>query len=446
MPLTLEVTVTDINETSPPPIIPPVEPQPPTVPDPIAVTPGASQPNTPSGNISISEIITNNGTSSGSVRLVENTGNTNIVTATLPGRVSLQHDGSRTATDQDSALADLIASIVGKSPANMLEQTNVASQWLSSLAEGTFLDIRTLTFSAIEPITTPIVLTGNASNNSLSSHIEAFVIDTSALAAGTLLQLDNIEFASIVGNAVITGGSGNNIVIGDDAAQSIVLGEGDDALYGGGGDDVIGSEGGDDRLFGDNGNDELFGGAGADLLHGGRDVDVASYQGSRDDYVVTQLHSVITVSRRDDPSDVDTLINIETLRFTDDEENLSYANDLGWIAGLYAQVLGRQGDVEGVQYWAQRHEEGMSKADMALLFINSVEAGEQLTTQDQSTETILDILYQSLLDREADAEGKAYWADKIDSGVSLLDVAEGFMASDEMRTHDLAHTQWDFFV
>ncbi|MBT2802064.1 cadherin domain-containing protein, partial [Halomonas sp. ISL-56] len=449
-PLTLEVTVTDVNETSPttPPLIPPVVPQPPALPVPgsIAVTPGAPQPNTPSGNTSISEIISNNGTSAGSVRLVENTGNANIVTATLPGRVSLQHDGSRTATDQDSALADLIASIVGKSPANMPEQTNVASQWLSSLAEGALLDIRTLTFSAIEPIATPIFLTGNVSNNSLSAHIEAFVIDTSALPVGTQLQLDNIEFASIIGNAVITGGSGNNIVIGDDAAQYIVLGEGDDVLYGGGGDDVIGSEEGDDRLFGGNGNDELFGGAGADVLHGGRDVDVASYQGNRDEYVVTQFHSVITVSRRDDASDVDTLINIETLRFTDDEDSISYANDLEWIAGLYAQVLGRQGDVDGVQYWAQRHDEGMSKADMALLFINSVEAGEQLSTQDQNMDAILDILYRSLLDREADAEGKAYWASQIETGASLRDVAEGFMASDEMRTHDLAHTQWDFIA
>lgn len=328
-PLTLFISVTDVNEA--PPITPPTEP--PSVPSPIVITPALPQPNTPSGKPSVSETISNNGTDAGTVRLVENTGNANIVTATLPGGVILQHDGSRTATDQNGALGDLIASIGGKSPTNMPEQTNIASQWLSSQVEGMLLDIRTLTFSSIVSSSTPILLTGNASLGSQSSFIEAFVIDTSGLPAGAQLQLDHIDFASIIGSAIITGGSGDNVVIGDDAAQYIVLGEGDDILYGGGGDDIIGSRGGDDRLFGGEGNDLIFGGdgddhlyggvgndrlrgdAGNDTLVGGSGVDVARFETTFASANLAIVDGKLVVTSASTGSD--TLTEVELLRFSD---------------------------------------------------------------------------------------------------------------------------------
>jgi len=408
----------------------------------VAPTPGEPLPETPSGQPSVSETISNNGSNSGSVRLVENTGNSNVVTATLPGRVSLLHEGARTATDRGMALEDLIASIDGKTPANLLDQTSVASQWLATRTEGTLLDIRTLTFSGTTASSDPIVLTGTDNDNGAVSNQEAFVIDVSGLPQGNQIQLDNIDFASIVGSTTIRGGAGNNVVIGDDAAQTIVLGEGDDELYGGGGNDVIGSEGGDDRLFGDSGDDELFGGEGVDLLHGGSDRDVASYEGNREDYTITQRFGVITVQAKDDESDIDTLINIETLTFADDELALSYDEDLQWITGLYTQVLGRQADVEGVQYWAEQSANGVSRAEMALSMLNSEESGRVV----QEDGDYLDLLYSGLFGRDADDAGKAYWSEQVAAGATLREVVDGFMFSDEIRSHDLDAVQWDFLV
>ncbi|WP_448127692.1 DUF4214 domain-containing protein [Salinicola sp. NYA28a] len=324
----------------------------------------------------------------------------------------------------------------------------MASQWLTNRPDGTLLDIRTLVLgdSGNASANTPIQITGIADNGaSGSNHQEAFVIDTSALPSGNQLQLDNIDFASIIGATTLSGGDGANVVIADDAVQTIVLGADDDELHAGGGDDTVGSKGGDDLIYGEAGNDTVFGGAGADRLHGGSDSDTARYDGNRDDYIVTQEHSVITVQSKADLSDVDTLINVETLAFADGNETVEYTSDLNWIAGLYQQVLGRQADVDGIQYWAEQHDAGSSSVAIALGFLASREAGLSLCTADASARSqTLDILYQSLLGRDPDTDGKAYWVQQLESGVSLHDVVGGFMDSAEMRTHDLTATEWSF--
>jgi Ca2+-binding RTX toxin-like protein len=95
------------------------------------------------------------------------------------------------------------------------------------------------------------------------------VIDTQGLPAGTQLQLQNVDFAAIIGSIRVTGGAGAQVVFGDSASQYMVLGADDDVLHGGGGHDYVGSHGGDDRLYGDAGNDTVSGGIGNDRLWGG---------------------------------------------------------------------------------------------------------------------------------------------------------------------------------
>ncbi|MFI8751604.1 DUF4214 domain-containing protein [Vreelandella lionensis] len=368
----------------------------------------------------------------------------------LPTGVGMRAEGAPTRLSKQDALNDLITRIQQKTPENSApqeEMTGIGQSFLNELPEDSQLFVKTVTPTVAEgaQLGSPITITG-AGESQTGNQQEALVIDASSLPSGTVLQLDDVNFAAIVGEAQVIGGTGRNVVTGDDNAQYIVLGEDDDVLYGGGGDDVVGSKGGDDRLFGGSGNDELFGGADADLLHGGNDTDKARYDGNRDDYIVTQEHGVITVQAKNDANDIDKLVNIEILSFADGEESITYDDDLAWITGLYDQVLGRQGDVEGVQYWAKQHAEGLSRADVAMLFMTSSEADQDLNLAVDGTDGVLDTLYQSLLGREADAPGKAYWANELENGSSLRDVAGGFMASEEMRTHDLIDTQWDFIA
>ncbi|MDN3524519.1 DUF4347 domain-containing protein [Halomonas sabkhae] len=333
--------------------------------------------------------------------------------------------------------ADLVDNIRNTRPDNLSDQVSRAMQWLDALPDDAQLDVRTLTPTADSVPTEPLAFLGNAETQ------DAYVIDTQGLPGGSRLRLENIDFASIKGEIEIIGGTGDNVVVADASAQSIVLGEGDDLLYGGGGDDTVGSLGGDDRLFGEAGNDELFGGAGDDLLHGGTGRDLASYDGSREDYVITQEHGTISVSPKESGNDTDTLVNVETLSFANGEEmTIEYSDDLDWITGLYAQVLGRQADLSGLQYWAQQHADGLGRAQMAEYFLTSEEAGHHLPQGEEA----LDLLYTELLGREADTEGRAYWVEKLASGTQVQDVMAGFMSSEEMRGHDLGATQWDFIA
>ncbi len=173
--------------------------------------------------------------------------------------------------------------------------------------------------------------------NGATGHQEALVIQTSGLQSGSQLDINNVDFAIIIGNkALIRGGAGNNMVYGDDTDQNIVLGVGADIIHGVGGNDSIGSLGGNDQLFGEagrdtlsggdgndslyggDGNDSLTGGAGNDLLDGGVGDDTAVFTGNFADYIisydpVTQKYTIAdSVVGRDD---TDVVSNIEHFQF-----------------------------------------------------------------------------------------------------------------------------------
>ena len=141
------------------------------------------------------------------------------------------------------------------------------------------LDIRTISFSSSGTAPETVQITGQSTSGS-----EAFVIDTSGLPTGSTVQLDNIEFAAIVGNATVVGGAGQNYVVGDSGSQFISLGDEDDTLAGGAGADTVGSGWGEDIAYGNQGADYVFGGGGMDTLYGGQDGDTV-FGGNDNDWV-----------------------------------------------------------------------------------------------------------------------------------------------------------------
>ncbi|SDG56430.1 Hemolysin-type calcium-binding repeat-containing protein [Thalassobaculum litoreum DSM 18839] len=262
-------------------VAPPAAPSTPT--SPIVVTP--TTPTTPGSDSSTttSQTITNTGTTSGSAAIVENSNNNgNVVTATLPPSTSISSEGPSTAQSGDDALNSLVTAIDNRDSTAENDLIGGAQTFLTDLASTTTLDVRTIIpTTTSSSLSDPIVITGTSASGG-STQSEAFVIDMRSLPAGSNLQLDNIEFASIMGSATVTGGSGDNYAVGDDASQFISLGEGDDTLYGGDGDDTIGSAAGDDELFGDAGADRVLGGTGNDTLSGGVGDDILAGQAGDD--------------------------------------------------------------------------------------------------------------------------------------------------------------------
>jgi len=159
---------------------------------------------------------------------------------------------------------------------------DIANDWVATRPSGALLDVRTITLTSNSGTgtTEPVVISGTSSSSSTTGQ-EAFVIDVRNMPGGSVLQLNNIEFASIVGNATVTGGAGPNFAIGDENAQFISLGELDDTLYGGDGNDTVASAFGEDILYGNQGSDLVQGGGGEDSLYGGQGSD--TLDGENDD-------------------------------------------------------------------------------------------------------------------------------------------------------------------
>lgn len=217
-----------------------------------------------------SRTITNTGSTSGTANIVENTGNGgNVVTATLPPSVTITSEGPSAAQSGEDALSSLVSAIDNRDSSAETELIGGAQTYLNQLASTSTLDVRTIvpTSSGISSPNEPIVISGSGTQS------EAFVIDVRSMPSGSTLQLDNIEFASIIGNATITGGAGQNYVTADDNSQFISLGAEDDTLVGGGGDDTVGSAWGEDIVYGNQGADSVFGGGGRDTLYGGQGAD-----------------------------------------------------------------------------------------------------------------------------------------------------------------------------
>ena len=385
-------------------------------------------------------------------------GSDSNTTITLPSGVGLVSVGERTPalSGHELDLITLIRQTVSEGDPSRGGMLGGGQSFLDGRSDGSTLWVNKIVLTTPTPLpsapATPIVVDGaanNASSNYTGDKLEALVIDASALPPGTVIELQNVDFAVILGEGVIVrGGNGANVVFGGDGAQNILLGPDDDVLYGGAGDDIVGSEGGADQLFGNAGNDTLFGGAGADILHGGADTDVVTFTGSISRYEIVRDHGKTIVRSLDRLDDIDTLINVETIRFDDATYAVQNAPQYTWIASLYGEVLHRQAELAGFQYWAERYASGESIGEIALNFLYSVEyqSATDLQFAQLSTAPQLDLLYQHFLGREPDAAGHAYWMEKVSDGMSIDQVAQLFVGSEEMQGVYMHPTAWEFLL
>lgn len=247
---------------------------------------------------------------------------------------------------------------------------NGIDKYVEAVADEKQVTVRTITFKAgtDQAINAPIILTGalgtgeNDLNNPLRQ--EALVIDTRNLPADTVLQLDKVEFAIIIGGGRFVGGSGHNFVVADGADQFIVLGAGEDTLHGGDGNDTVGSKEGDDQLFGDNGNDHLIGGDGNDTLYGGDGNDLLQGDISNAGNITFALDNQGQVLSTLQPLDsaladpVSTNWHSDQGRITNDDRVAFVYRDidqLKTISTLYQAVTHRLPTTEEMNHWSSQN-------------------------------------------------------------------------------------------
>ncbi|VVN83865.1 DUF4214 domain-containing protein [Pseudomonas fluorescens] len=90
---------------------------------------------------------------------------------------------------------------------------------------------------------------------------------------------------------------------------------------------------------------------------------------------------------------------------------------------MYRDILYREGEGAGVQYWQGRLDAGVSHAEVATSFLDSTEL--------QGGTGAIARLYFGSLNRLPDAPGMSYWMDKQQLGTPLSQIAAAFAASPE---------------
>ena len=101
------------------------------------------------------------------------------------------------------------------------------------------------------------------------------------------------------------------------------------------------------------------------------------------------------------------------------------------LVRLYHATFDRTSDIEGIGYWARQLAKGeIVFAEVAAAFMASDEFSE-LYPEGLSDEDFVTLLYQNVLKREPDDEGKAYWLKVLDEGNLRSEVLMGFADSDE---------------
>jgi hypothetical protein len=208
-----------------------------------------------------------------------------------------------------------------------------------------------------------------------------------------------------------------------------------DTLTGATGDDTIFGLGGDDRISGLAGNDKFTGGAGNDTIDGGAGIDHALYTGDASSYrIVHNSDSSIVVAdiRAGAPDGTDTLVNVERIDFTGSVLALDTNHGAGDAYRIYQAAFDRTPDAGGLTYWVEQSDKGMDLISMASRFIDSTEFRALYGTSPTPTQFI-DLLYENVLHREADQTGYNYWAGQMAHGMSEGEVLARFSDGAENR-------------
>jgi hypothetical protein len=353
------------------------------------------------------------------IPLASNNGAT-VLTAQVPTGYGLQVSSSGVQAAGNS-LTDLIREIKAHTAAGSHDQNSLTgggSGFLADLPSNTSLLVQTIVPTVAPGSHAPgeaLVLSGAPST--AGGPMTALVIDTSGLGSGATIQLQNVEFAAIIGAATVTGGAGSQKVWGDSASQTLFLGEDDDVLHGGGGDDIVGSAGGNDRIYGDEGNDIVFGGQGDDYIDGGTGRDTLRLMGaSRAEYTMRIKDGAVVMTHlKPDADGTDIVANVELLQYAGQAGTVDFnQSEIAGLVRMYSTAFGRNADTGGINFWIEAHEKGFSMMEIAHFFMASEEGKADFGTL--SNRDFVTKLYDVAMHRVASAGEVDFWTNHLDRG------------------------------
>jgi hypothetical protein len=185
------------------------------------------------------------------------------------------------------------------------------------------------------------------------------------------------------------------------------------------------------------GDDTMSGGFQSnDTFDGGPGKDTVSYANPASSFSVRAEGAGYSVVSAKTPIDygTDTLLNIETIRFTDAKLALGQDTRVAQIYRLYEAAFNRDPDIGGLSFWVGQLEQRWPSTRLADAFMGSPEFKAAYGASPSNAE-LVDLLYRNVLDRPADAGGTAFWNGRLADGMSRSDLLVHFAESAENRAN-----------
>ena len=189
---------------------------------------------------------------------------------------------------------------------------------------------------------------------------------------------------------------------------------------------------GGDTLLGSSTTDVFISGDGNDRFTGNGGLDIAQMHGNRSNYDITTFQGTITVRDSTLIDGIDTMIGISRIQFTDKTIAFDLDGNAGQVYRLYQAAFDRVPDHAGLGDWIEGMDRGMGLSQVATGFINSAEF-KALYGNNPSNSEFVTLLYDNVLHRAPDTTGYNDWMNGLSSGMSREQALIGFSESTENK-------------
>jgi subtilisin-like proprotein convertase family protein len=190
-------------------------------------------------------------------------------------------------------------------------------------------------------------------------------------------------------------------------------GDGNDVLIANAKGSVLHAMAGNDTLTGGAGNDTLDGGAGNDKLDGGAGINTAVYHGAEANYTITKTAGGFTVADKTGLDGTDQVANMQRVQFADAGVAFDVSGHGGQAYRIFQAAFNRAPDKGGLGYWMSALDHGVSLLDVADGFIQSKEFKDLYGTNPTNADLVAKY-YANILHRAPDAAGAEYWTKLLD--------------------------------
>lgn len=214
----------------------------------------------------------------------------------------------------------------------------------------------------------------------------------------------------------------------------IAAGLGNDTIQiqGGGGRLNVNAGAGDDVITSLSGSHQIDGGAGFDTLAFDATVNSVTITKSGSGFQIKAVNG----------ADTDVVTNVERVQFTD--QNIAF--DINGAGGqafrVYQAAFNRQPDLLGLGYWINDLDHGSTLTNVAGGFFQSSEFVALYGSSTPTNDVLITRLYQNVLHRQPDQMGFDYWANQLKTGaITQAGVLASFSESAENQAQVLPSIQ-----